>query len=272
MASSRLAQSSGDFAAVEGPVVAEAAAAIGTFHASDYAEQTPRGAATRALLIAIAEKLFAERGIEGVTLLDINKAAGQRNRNASHYHFGSKQGLIQVILDKHLPGIALRRSQLLDEVAAADAGVVRPRDVVRALLYPVAEKLFDADGGRDFIRINAQLVDRHALSLQKPEVAQFQIGLQTRLIDAFRKATPHLPEAVAFQRGVMLSVLLFDGLAAHVRMQQPMEGIDRPRDTEMFVRNMEDVMVAMLAAPLSHETEVALRQSGVAEKPAGEKK
>lgn len=45
---------------------------------------TVKSVVTRAKLVAIAERLFAERGIEGVSLSDINKAAGQRNRNAGH--------------------------------------------------------------------------------------------------------------------------------------------------------------------------------------------
>src|SRR3546814_3777931 len=52
---------------------------------------TPQSAATRARLVGTAERLFADRGIESVTLAEINIAAGQRNKNATHYHFGDKE-------------------------------------------------------------------------------------------------------------------------------------------------------------------------------------
>lgn len=71
---------------------------------------TRRSLATRARLVSVAELLFAARGIEGVSLIEISRAAGQRNSNACQYHFGDKQGLVQAILDKHVPGIADRKS------------------------------------------------------------------------------------------------------------------------------------------------------------------
>src|SRR5687767_14871183 len=124
-----------------------------------------RSIATRAKLVAIAEREFAERGIEGVSLNDINRLAGQRNKNATHYHFGNKSGLIQAILDKHEPGIALRRNELLDEFEAR--GELTLRNLVRAMLYPMAEKLGDPDGGPQYLRFSSQLVLSHTMSALK---------------------------------------------------------------------------------------------------------
>ena len=70
------------------------------------AAPTRRSLETRARLIAVAERLLAARSIEGVSLNEISKAAGQRNSNVCQYHFGNKQGLLQAILDKHVLGIA----------------------------------------------------------------------------------------------------------------------------------------------------------------------
>src|SRR3546814_1363010 len=58
------------------------------------------GEATRVLLIEAAERLFATRGIDGVTLAQIQLAAGQSNSSVIGYHFGSKDGLVQAILDR----------------------------------------------------------------------------------------------------------------------------------------------------------------------------
>lgn len=46
--------------------------------------RTERSTSTRNKIIRVAVRLFAERGIDGVSLNDINKAAGQRNKNATH--------------------------------------------------------------------------------------------------------------------------------------------------------------------------------------------
>ena len=53
----------------------------------------PRGAARQAIVEA-AERLFAERGIEAVSLRDVSAAAGQRNHSAAQYHFGDRAQLV----------------------------------------------------------------------------------------------------------------------------------------------------------------------------------
>ena len=63
-------------------------------------------AATRKRIIDTAENLFAERGVDNTSLLDISKAAQQKNRSALQYHFTNKQGLLDAVLDKHAKGIA----------------------------------------------------------------------------------------------------------------------------------------------------------------------
>src|SRR3546814_16579536 len=71
------------------------------------------GEATRVLLIEAAERLFATRGIDGVTLAQIQLAAGQSNSSVIGYHFGSKDGLVPAILDHRQPVLEAQREQLL---------------------------------------------------------------------------------------------------------------------------------------------------------------
>jgi len=215
---------------------------------------TPRTIATRAKLVAVAERLFAERGIEGVSLNEINKLAGQRNSNACQYHFGNKEGLLQAIVDKHVPGIAARRNERLDRLEAR--GRASLRDVIRAFVYPVAEKLFDPNGGKEFIRVNAQLVVPHTLAQQHPAGMPLIVPGLERLTRALRSvlAELNLPEAVISQRLLLAAMLLFHGLADHSRMLDLMGRGNPVFDTELFVNNLEDSIVALLSAPLSDAT------------------
>src|SRR6516225_8182566 len=64
-------------------------------------------------LILAAERLFAERGIEGVALRQVNQAANQKNMSAAHYHFGSRDGLVNAVLVYRLPELDRRRGELL---------------------------------------------------------------------------------------------------------------------------------------------------------------
>ena len=50
-------------------------------------------------VLAAATTLFAERGYDGVSVRDICTAADV-SANAVHYHFGSKQGLYQKIIER----------------------------------------------------------------------------------------------------------------------------------------------------------------------------
>ena len=59
--------------------------------------------ATRARIVAACERLFAERGIERVSLNEIVAAAGQRNASAIHYHFGDREGLMERVLCLPIP-------------------------------------------------------------------------------------------------------------------------------------------------------------------------
>lgn len=107
----------------------------------------------REALIAVAERLFAERGVDAVTVRDVVKAAGQRNSSAVQYHFGNKAGLLQAILDPYQARLDARRAEMLDELGE------RPTldELIEILVRPLAS-LLDNESGRHYIRIRAQLV------------------------------------------------------------------------------------------------------------------
>ncbi|MDZ7826474.1 MAG: helix-turn-helix domain-containing protein [Gammaproteobacteria bacterium] len=57
----------------------------------------PKRQDTKAALIRAGERLFAEKGLAGVSVRDITEAAGARNQSALHYHFGCMEELIREI-------------------------------------------------------------------------------------------------------------------------------------------------------------------------------
>src|SRR5687767_15912210 len=74
---------------------------------------------TRDRIIAAAERLFAERGIDGVSLREINRASGARNAVAVQYHFEDRAGVVRAIIAKHRPAVEALRHELLDAYEAA---------------------------------------------------------------------------------------------------------------------------------------------------------
>src|SRR6185369_171346 len=99
---------------------------------------------TRDKLLSAAEQLFAERGVDAVSLREITRAAGARNVIAVQYHFEDRAGVLTAILAKHLPDVDARRHALLDELEAN--GEPTARGIAGALVRPLAAKLADPDG------------------------------------------------------------------------------------------------------------------------------
>lgn len=213
------------------------------------ASLTPKSAATRARLIAVAERLFAERGIEGVSLAEINRAARQRHSNACQYHFGNKDGLVQAILDKHVPGISTSRNALFDAMEVG--GTESIASVVRAFVRPVAAKLLDPNGGREFIRLNAQLVARHTMASQGLASSLLNVPQADRLGRKLRGvlAKRDLPAGLIEGRLMMAAIMLFHGLADYSRLAEAAPTVHSRADTENFVADLERMIEVALTAP-----------------------
>ena len=120
-------------------------------------DRTSRRGDTRARLMAAAERLFGERGLHGVTLKEINAAAGQRNESALHYHFGSKKRLVEAILDARVGAIDKRRAERIEALVAAGGAGDLPA-ILRATFEPLTSLLDTGEGVR-FVRFAAQVLN-----------------------------------------------------------------------------------------------------------------
>ena len=167
-----------------------------------------------------------------------------------HHKFGDKSGLVQAILDKHVPGIKARREHLLDRLRASKR--VTLRGLVQAFVRPVAEKLQDPDGGREFIRINAQLIALHTLSVQGVRRSPLRLARADRFSHALLEAVARrIPEAVAHERLMLAAVLVFHGFDDHTRMLDASARRGAVDDSATFVANLEDAVLGLLLAPVS---------------------
>lgn len=93
-------------------------------------------------MIDAAERLVAERGLAALTLRDVQNEAGQANKSAAQYHFGSREGLLSAVIDSRMRPAGERRLELL---AAIDRGPQPPdmRKLVEASILPLAEQTID---------------------------------------------------------------------------------------------------------------------------------
>jgi AcrR family transcriptional regulator len=148
---------------------------------------------TKDRLIVAAEQLFGARGLNGVTLKEITLAAGQRNESALHYHFGSKENLIEEIFKRRTKFIDGRRLELLKDLEKKEAEPTI-RQNIEVSIRPFLELLEDLEDGASYLHFLAQLLSdprydlaEISLSADLPGIAQ----ITQRLIEAHHR----LPDA-----------------------------------------------------------------------------
>jgi AcrR family transcriptional regulator len=198
------------------------------------------GTATRALLLREAERLFARRGLSEVTTREIVEAAGQRNVSALTYHFGSREGVLDAILDRHGDPTDVARGELL-ELVGRDAST---RDLVAALVVPYGAHLA-SPAGRDYLRIVAQLSARFPTWRE----ANPGTGPCLREILGILEARPvHVPPPVRRERVIEMIMLMTLAMAERARAIE--SNLPTELDDETFNANLTDVLVGVLDAPL----------------------
>ncbi len=210
---------------------------------------TARPITGRDRLLDAAEKLMAERGTAAVSLREINAEAGQRNTSAIHYHFENRQGLIAAVVARHMAGIDSERNLRLDELEGTGGRPPDHRDLLGALVMPLAAKLDDASG-RYYLRIIGQLAT--SSDAEDLDLAHLNRSIE-RLADRLG-GPPGAPQIVMEARTVQLTQLLLTALAQRARSIETSRA-DRHREGHgLFVSNLIDVLDGVLRAPVSTET------------------
>ena len=150
------------------------------------------GAGARERMIEVAERLFAERGIAGVSLREIGAAAGQRNNSAAQYHFGTKAGLVDAVFELRMTPINERRLAMLDALDAEGRGR-ELRALVEAFVEPFAE---GAGHGRShYARFVAQVASDPETAALTSNDRGFMRGLRA-VIERIGAVLGDLPDAI----------------------------------------------------------------------------
>ncbi len=217
-------------------------------------KETIRRGDTRERLILAAETLFGEHGIHGVTLKQINEAAGQRNESALHYHFGSKASLLEAILEHRVKEIDQRRVAYLDELVR-NGGEHDLRAVVSATFLPMAE-LLDTEEGVRFVRFLAQVLNDPEIDLPTIALRSDFAGIR-QTASLLTAALGDLPPEIAIQRQRFLVEMTVSSLAIWTRHHGA--SADTAVRT-LFLANLFDSIVGFLTAPISTETLAALKR------------
>ncbi|MFE3000292.1 TetR family transcriptional regulator [Nocardia sp. NPDC059246] len=201
------------------------------------------GPSTRQILASTALRMFAERGIDAVSLRELTAAAGQRNKTAAQYHFGTKEQLVREIFEQHTGQVNQRRWELLAELGH-DSRRLGVAELADALIRPLAEQATRPDA--HYLRFLAQVSTPpwvYALTQADPAVTDSVRTVLAALAERLtRIPAPVLRTRLSFS--MMLAVRALAGL------EHAAPAADDPR-TALFTTNIVDATVGMLTAPVS---------------------
>lgn len=201
------------------------------------------GEATRILLLEAAERLFALRGVEGVTLREIQVAADQSNSSVIGYHFGSKVGLVQALIAHRQPTLDIDRDQALSAMEGRAPGPDHARELVQMVVGPMVASI---ERGELYVPFLARLAeDPQARSAYWPAGVDDSItaAVTESLVDA---AMGDLPARLKRSRSFMFFTAALNTLGEHARTGWNLSPVR--------LSGYIDGWVGMLTAPVSAET------------------
>ena len=197
-------------------------------------------------LKAVALRLFAERGIDGVTVRQIAEAAGQKNHAVVGYYFGSKEALVRELIVDGARAIDIRRNAWLDS-CEAKGGPHTVAEVIEGMI----ETSLDPDaspGDESFNRFFTLLGLSHRAFFMEALEGRWNTGYQ-RCLDHLRRLMPEMPAAKKNERFVFLGSTLGAVLAS-----RESELSDKSRPHRMWqsgatLNHAAKVIAAMIEAP-----------------------
>lgn len=195
---------------------------------------------TRERLLTSAERLIAERGLAATSVRAVC-ADADANVAAVHYHFGSKDALVDAVMARRMEELAQRRLAMLEPLEAQDRPPLRA--VVEALVRPLADFGREPDGpGRAYVRFLAAL----QASESSERIARAFAPQYARLAPVLARALPDVAPSVLAFRLDLVSTVMLETLADPDRALRHWQGAAVP-SYDALVDQLLDVITGALA-------------------------
>ncbi|OYX14207.1 MAG: hypothetical protein B7Z15_04725 [Rhizobiales bacterium 32-66-8] len=210
------------------------------------------GLTPRERMLMVAERMFADEGLGAVSVRGIT-AAAQVNLASLHYHFGSKEGLLEAIFEARAKPIADERMRMLEDCGAGPGRPPLLEQILTAFLHPAltlgVEPRF---GGPAFARLRARLgiesekVSRRILSRAFDESSR-------AFLAALGTALPELPaHELAWRFHFLLGTMVYT-MADSGRIQSLTHNALNPREGEQTLAHLIPFLAAGFRAPVVAE-------------------
>jgi AcrR family transcriptional regulator len=162
---------------------------------------------TKSALVRAAERLFAEKGLGGVSVKEITRAAGARNESALHYHFGGLDALIKEVFASRYRDIEQARFARLVELSADKTGV-GIEAVLEASIAPFMAACLQEDG-RLYARFCVQLATdpRFDIADLVGEIGMPSLGMMRSMVIDRLRDIPDGVLATRMRRAFLISLV-----------------------------------------------------------------
>ena len=209
------------------------------------------GRDAKTVMVEVAERMFGEHGIDGVSMRDVAASAGQRNNSAVQYHFGSREGLIFEVVRRRMTEIdSDRRARLaLIDDESDDVDITA---LVGVLFEPIINLLRDQPEATHYARFLQQMGPVVGPTIPETELRSATDDVVVRLINSL----DHLPRRTAFERIDLVTHMVTGALAVYEDRRDARNTVVNTR-FEDVVSHLYDMAVAALLA-------VDSRQAGAA--------
>jgi AcrR family transcriptional regulator len=160
---------------------------------------------TKDRILASAERLFADRGYDGVSLREI-AARADAQLALIHYHFGSKLDVYRAIwAARYTTEVARQREESFGKVDYSAPTPAIVRQLVEVFLLPLL-RMTENERLRDFVALGArECTDPR--EAERGVLAEFLDAAARKFLDSFSRALPKLSAAdVAWGYQAMVGV------------------------------------------------------------------
>ena len=190
-------------------------------------KQTQGAAETRVRLLDAAEKLFSERGFYGVTTREVAGAAALDDAMI-YYHFESKRGLFDAVLERRASVVHDARLQSLATYVTDVDGQVSVEGAVAAFINPLLDLSAAGDPGwKSYFALVAQLDNT---PWGGEIIHRFFDPAVHALIDVLRRALPNSSDRELYWAYNFLAGSMMMALAETERVDRLSDGLCQAKD------------------------------------------
>ncbi|GAB6909276.1 putative Transcriptional regulator, TetR family [Desulfosarcina cetonica] len=208
-----------------------------------------KGQDTKTRILTMAETLFAQNGFRQTTISQLARRAGV-NQAAVNYHFGSKAGLIEQVLERRLQPIHHVRMQRLEAIRAATTqrgATPDVAEVLRAFIEPAFCLTQGADGGRNFLLIASRVMVEPDEAIRALFLRHFRPAF-ILLFTLMQKSLGGMPENELLWRMHFVVGALGHAMRVHGTVMPPADLFPADRSVDTMVRSLVAFLTAGMGA------------------------